>query len=160
PPVKPVLADLNYNACSGTFPTPPTPQTTDNCSANPIFGTTPVQFPITNFGTTLVPWTFSDGNGNSVVVTQKVTLTGLTFLGFYSPISGTNGTCDSPLRTINQGSVNPIKFDLQCGSTAITGGTPPEVKIQAYSTKPCMAGVELVDTNATYQNVWHYNWDT
>src|SRR6185369_5110732 len=82
-----------------------------------------------------------------------------TFQGFYSPLGGTGGTCASPLRTINRGSVNPIKFDISCGSTLVTGGTPPEVKIQAYS-KTCAPGVELVDAAATYQNVWHYNWDT
>jgi len=157
PPVKPNLPDLTYNACSGSFPTPPTPQTTDNC-AGAVYGTTTTQFPITNFGSNVVTWTFTDGNGNTTVATQNVTVAGLSFLGFYSPISGTGGTCSSTLRTINQGSVIPIKFDLQCGSTLLTSGTPPVVLIQAY--KGCTPGAQLVNANATYQNVWHFNWDT
>ena len=47
------------------------------------------------------------------------------------PIAGINGSCSAPLRTVNQGSIIPIKFDLFCGSTLITGGRPPLVKIQA-----------------------------
>jgi len=158
PPATPTLPDLNYSMCSGTSPTPPTPQTTDNC-AGTVFGTTTTQFPITNLGTTVITWNFSDGNGNSTSATQKVNVAGLTFEGFYPPLGGTGGTCAKPLRTLNQGSVNPIKFDMLCGSTLITSGTPPMVKIQSYS-KSCVAGAELVDTAATYNNDWHYNWDT
>jgi hypothetical protein len=81
------------------------------------------------------------------------------FAGFYSPIAGTNGSCAAPLRSINAGSNIPIKFDIYCGSTPVTSGTAPQVFIQAYSNK-CAEGATLVNTFATYQNVWHYNWDT
>jgi hypothetical protein len=161
PPVRPNLPDINFNACSGGggySPAAP-PTTTDNC-AGTVTGTTTTQFPITTLGTNVVTWTFDDGNGNKTTATQRIIVTGLTFVGFYSPIGGTNGSCASPLRTINQGSVNPIKFDLFCGSQLITGGTPPLVRIQPYSTGNCTPGADLVDTNAVYQNDWHYNWDT
>ena len=68
PPVIPVLADVNVGECSGT---PPTPATTDNC-AGTINGTTPTVFPITAQGTTVVTWSFDDGNGNVVTADQNV----------------------------------------------------------------------------------------
>jgi hypothetical protein len=157
PPVKPVLPDLTFSGCSGAAAIPPIPTTSDNC-AGKVYGTTTTQFPITTFGTNVVVWKFDDGNGNVTFANQNVILTGLTFEGFYSPISGTNGTCSSPLRTINQGSVIPIKFDMLCGGTLITGGTPPVVKIQLWS--KCAFVSEPVSVNAVYQNNWHFNWDT
>jgi hypothetical protein len=158
PPVKPTLASLNYGTCSTLAVTPPTPTTTDNC-AGPVSGTPDITFPITTLGTTVVTWTFNDGNGNTTTATQNVTLGGLTFKGFYAPIGGAGGTCDQPVVTANKGSVVPIKFDISCGSTLITSGTPPRVKIQAYSNN-CVAGASLADVNAVYQNDWHFNWDT
>lgn len=158
PPVQPVLASLNFNACEGASVTPPVPTTTDNCKGT-ITGTTTTVFPLTNVGPTVVTWTFDDGNGNKTTAIQNITISSLTFTGFYAPISGVNGTCASPVRTINQGSVNPIKFDIKCGSTVVTGGKPPVVKIQAYANN-CTPGAELVSVNAEYQNDWHYNWDT
>jgi len=157
PPVKPTLADINYSYCTAASITPPTPTTTDNC-AGAITGTTTTSFPITAVGTNVVTWKFDDGNGNVTTATQNVIVSGLSFAGFYSPIAGANGSCTQPVQNIKAGSVEPIKFDIQCGSTVITGGTPPVVLIQAYSN--CTPGANLVNVNATYQNNWHYNWDT
>ncbi|MBX9807489.1 MAG: hypothetical protein K2X95_06790, partial [Flavobacteriaceae bacterium] len=67
-PVTPTLANVNVGQCSGT---PPTPTTTDAC-AGTITGTTPTIFPITSQGTTVVTWTFNDGNGNSTTANQNV----------------------------------------------------------------------------------------
>ncbi len=64
-PVIPTLADIN-SQCSST---PVAPTTTDNC-AGTITGTTGTAFPITT--TTLVTWTFTDSNGNSVTADQNV----------------------------------------------------------------------------------------
>jgi hypothetical protein len=158
PPLKPTLPDLSFNTCSGGSVTPPAPTTTDNC-AGVVTGTTKTPFPITTLGTNVVTWTFSDGNGNTTTANQNIILTGLTFSGFFSPIAGTGGTCSSPLRTINQGSIIPIKFDMSCGSTLVTGGTPPIVQIQAYA-KNCTPGGDVVTQPAQFQNDWHYNWDT
>jgi len=158
PPVKPTLASITDTNCTGSPVTPPIPSTTDNCKGT-VYGTTTTKFPVTNLGTTVVTWTFDDGNGNKTTADQNITISTLSFVGFYAPISGTNGTCAAPLRTINQGSIIPVKFDTKCGSTLITGGTPPVVKIQAYS-NTCAPGTELVSVNAVYQNNWHYNWDT
>ena len=160
PPLVPKLPDLTYGVCSSSPTTPaipPTPMTTDSC-AGIIYGTTTNKFPITQPGTTVVTWSFNDGNGNVVTAKQNVTLTAINFQGFYPPIGGTNGSCSSPFVSINQGSKIPIKFDMLCGTTYITSGTPPQVLIQSYNN--CTAGATLVNVNAVYQNNWHYNWDT
>jgi len=156
PPATPTLANLTFAVCSGTPATPPTPTTTDNCKGL-VSGTTTTPFPITAPGTTVVTWTFSDGNGNSTTANQNVTLTGLTFKGFYSPIGTVSNLCTSPV-VINQGSVAPIKFDMLCGSSVVTTGQPPIVKIQVWN--GCVQGAEPVSANAVFQNDWHYNWDT
>ncbi|MDY0143160.1 MAG: T9SS type A sorting domain-containing protein [Bacteroidales bacterium] len=65
------IADLEdvTAECEVTSLTAPT--ATDNC-AGTIIGTHDATFPITTQGTTLVTWTFTDGNGNSVTQTQNV----------------------------------------------------------------------------------------
>ena len=57
--------------------TPTVPETTDNC-AGTIEGTTSTTFPITEQGTTVVTWTFADGNGNSIDVEQNVIVEDIT----------------------------------------------------------------------------------
>jgi len=67
-PSPPTLTDVN-SECSVTSLTAPT--TTDNCTGT-ITGTTTQTFPITTQGTTVVTWTFNDGNGNTATQTQNV----------------------------------------------------------------------------------------
>ena len=67
-PVTPTLANVNVGQCDGT---PTAPTTTDAC-AGTITGTTSTIFPITTQGTTVVTWTFNDGNGNSTTANQNV----------------------------------------------------------------------------------------
>jgi hypothetical protein len=155
PPVRPTLTNLTFGMC-GAPATPPTPTTTDNCKGV-VSGTTTTPFPITTPGTTAVIWTFNDGNGNSTTATQNVTVAGLTFKGFYSPIGTVSNLCSAPV-VINQGSVAPFKFDVFCGASPVTTGQPPIVKIQVWN--GCVQGAEPVSVNAVYQNDWHYNWDT
>ena len=73
-PVTPTLADVNVGECSGT---PTAPITTDVC-AGTITGTTTTVFPITTQGTTVVTWTFDDGNGNTSTQTQNVVIDDVT----------------------------------------------------------------------------------
>jgi hypothetical protein len=54
--------------------TPIAPTATDNCVGT-ITGTPDVTFPITASGTTLVTWTYNDGNGNTSIQTQNVVIT-------------------------------------------------------------------------------------
>jgi hypothetical protein len=156
-PVPPPLPDIVSSACSGASVTPPIPVATDNCAGS-VLGTTTTPFPITALGTTIVTWSFNDGNGNISTATQKVIINGLTFQGFYSPVGGTNGTCSKPLTTVNGGKVLPIKFDMLCGGTFITSGPAPVVKIQSWVN--CAFVSEPISVNAVYQNNWHFNWDT
>ncbi|MFT6502857.1 MAG: hypothetical protein ACJASQ_002988 [Crocinitomicaceae bacterium] len=72
-PANPVLADLT-GECSLT---PTAPTTTDNC-AGTLTGTTSTVFPITAQGTTIVTWTFDDGNGNTITEDQNVIISDVT----------------------------------------------------------------------------------
>ncbi len=72
-PDIPVLVDLN-DECAVT---PPTPTATTNCSV--IFnGVADVTFPITTQGTTVVTWTYDDGQGNTTTQTQNVIIDDVT----------------------------------------------------------------------------------
>ena len=68
PPVTPVLADVT-GQCSATIAAAPT--TTDNC-AGTITGTTSDPLTSTTQGTSVVHWTFDDGNGNTTTATQNI----------------------------------------------------------------------------------------
>jgi hypothetical protein len=72
-PVAPVLATITAE-CSAT---PSVPAAQDNC-AGTVTGTTTTVFPITTQGTTVVTWSFTDGNGNTSTVTQTVVLDDVT----------------------------------------------------------------------------------
>ncbi|MBD3636183.1 MAG: T9SS type A sorting domain-containing protein [Crocinitomicaceae bacterium] len=54
----------------------PAPTATDNCVGS-ITGTPDVTFPITTSGTTVVTWTFDDGNGNTSTITQNAIVDGV-----------------------------------------------------------------------------------
>ena len=97
--------------CSVTNLTAPT--ATDNC-AGAITGTHNASLPITVQGTTVVTWTYSDGNGNTSTQTQNVVIT---------PIN--NGITQTGTLTL---SANAAGYDYQwvdCnnGNQAINGET-------------------------------------
>jgi hypothetical protein len=52
------------------------PTANDNCSGS-VNGTPDVTLPITTIGTTIVTWTYDDGNGNTSTQTQNVIVTGV-----------------------------------------------------------------------------------
>lgn len=155
PPLKPTLATVT-GSC-GASVTLNAPTTTDNC-AETVTGTTTTVFPITAAGTTVVTWTFSDGNGNSTTATQNVIVTGLTFNGFYSPIGGTGGSCASPLRTANLGNNLPVKFDETCGGSPYLTGRPT-LSIEKANAQCQLSPVSVVNFTLV-GNEWHFNWDT
>ncbi|MEZ4938386.1 MAG: T9SS type A sorting domain-containing protein [Crocinitomicaceae bacterium] len=68
------LTDIT-DECSVTSITAPT--ATDNCSGA-ITATTSTTFPITMQGTTVVTWTYDDGNGNIITQDQNVIITDVT----------------------------------------------------------------------------------
>lgn len=71
-PETPVLENVTANC--DVILSPPT--TTDNCTGL-ITGATTTVFPVTAPGTTIVMWTFDDGNGNYVLVYQNINITPL-----------------------------------------------------------------------------------
>ena len=64
------LPDIN-DECEVT---PTAPTATDNCSGA-ITGTPDLAFPVTASGTTMITWTYDDGNGNTLTQTQNVIIT-------------------------------------------------------------------------------------
>jgi uncharacterized protein YrzB (UPF0473 family) len=60
--------------CSAT---PVAPTASDNC-AGTVTGTTPTVFPITTQGTTIITWTYDDGNGNTSAQEQNVIIDDIT----------------------------------------------------------------------------------
>ncbi|KAF2341059.1 gliding motility-associated C-terminal domain-containing protein [Flavobacterium tistrianum] len=75
-PAIPILSDIT-GQCNVT---PAAPTTTDAC-AGVITGTTTTVFPITAAGTTVIAWTFNDGNGNSVTANQNVIISNIALAG-------------------------------------------------------------------------------
>ena len=162
PPMAPVLPTLTGSCSAPVVLTAPT--ATDNC-AGIVTGTTSDPLIYSNSGTNSVHWTFTDGHGNTSTATQTVIVTGLTFQGFYPPIGTVDNVCITP-QTVDlgpptirqQGSVLPIKFDMMCGSSYVTGGQPPIIQIQLWTN--CSPVGQPTTLSAVYQNDWHYNWDT
>lgn len=68
------LADVNEE-CEVTVLTPPT--ATDNCSGS-VTVTNNATLPINTQGTTVVTWSYDDGNGNTSTQTQNVIITDMT----------------------------------------------------------------------------------
>ncbi|WP_375559882.1 choice-of-anchor D domain-containing protein [Bernardetia sp. OM2101] len=117
-PVIPVLADINEE-CSST---PTAPTTTDNC-AGTITGTTPTTFPITAQGTTVVTWTFDDGNGNSITADQDVIINDTTDPTITAPTNVTINT-DAGLCTASGVALGTSTGTDNCGTPTFTNDAP------------------------------------
>jgi gliding motility-associated-like protein len=77
-PVPDIAALPNITAeCEVTSFDLPVPTATDNCNGLTL-GTTTASFPITTQGTTVVTWTFDDGNGNISTQTQDIIIDDIT----------------------------------------------------------------------------------
>ncbi len=150
-PVIPPLPTL-ISGCTNV--TLPVPTATDNCGGT-VTVTPNVAQVFSTPGTNIVKWTFTDGAGNSSFAYQTGIVAGVTFQGFYSPVGTANNTITNPV-TRTAGSSFPLKWDMLCGTSPITGGTPPKVEIQKVS--PSVGPVTIL--NAEYQNDWHINWPT
>ena len=72
-PVTPVLADITEE-CTGTAVVP---TTTDAC-AGTVTGTTTDATTYSTQGTHVIAWTFDDGNGNAITVSQNVIIQDIT----------------------------------------------------------------------------------
>lgn len=123
-PVMPILADV-IGQCEAT---PTVPIATDACTGT-ITGVTTTSFPITAKGTTIVLWTFDDGNGNISFANQNVIITDT--LGPVVPVLAdvtaecsatpltptTTDNCDSGVITGTTSTIFPITTQ---GTTVVT----------------------------------------
>ncbi|WP_347839187.1 GEVED domain-containing protein [uncultured Draconibacterium sp.] len=105
--------------CEVTTLTAPT--ATDNC-AGTVTGTTTTTLPITTQGTTVVTWTYDDGNGNTSTQTQNVVI---------DDVTDPTITCPADVNeSVDAGS---------CVATGVTLGSP-------VSSDNC--GVGIINNNA------------
>ncbi|HWR94238.1 MAG TPA: LamG-like jellyroll fold domain-containing protein, partial [Flavobacterium sp.] len=115
-PVKNVntLPNLSFSACQINSLVIPT--ATDNCVG--LVNATPnISFPFSTQGTTVVTWTYNDGNGNISTQTQNITLTkpaisGGSLLGYPSDIYGVDKATDNIAITSCPNDINPIVLNL------------------------------------------------
>lgn len=120
------LPDLS-GECELQLPTPPTAK---DCEGNSVEGTPDITFPITSFGTTVVTWTYDDGNGNTSTQSQNVIITDTTTPVVDQAVlqdvtGGCSVTPDAPTATDNCDgtitAVSNVTFPITTlGSTQVT----------------------------------------
>ncbi len=148
--------------CASSLTVPvPTSGFSDNCTAAANIIITPNQPQVFTGTGPGVSWTFTDAAGNSATVIQSVTITPISFVGFYNPINTAANNCTSP-QSVSVNRTLPVKFDMKCGSTFITGGTPPIVKI--YRVTNCSPETfdpttPIATLPAEYLTDWHIQYD-
>ncbi|MBC7846533.1 MAG: HYR domain-containing protein, partial [Flavobacterium sp.] len=113
-PTTASLSAVNITNCQIDSLTPPTAN--DNCKGV-INGTTTTPFPITTIGTTVITWTYNDGNGNSSTQTQNVNLTkpaisGGSLLGYVSGLTPAATPSENIAITSCPDDINPITINL------------------------------------------------
>ncbi len=168
-PVIPSLIDIT-GECSATVPVP---TTTDNCTGI-ITGTTDDPLSYTGKGSYTVNWEFSDGNGNSIVVPQKVHVADVTkpVIPTLSDITGEcsvtvpvptttdncsgiiTGTTDDPLSYTGKGSYTVNwKFTDEIGNSivvaqkvTVTDVTKPVIPSLTDLTGECSVTVPVPTT--------------
>ncbi len=93
-------------------------------------------------GTTLVTWTATDASGNSVTVTQTVTV-GLAFMGFKKPVRAL-----PKMTTVKAGGVIPVRWRISDGNGGYISD-PSVVRSLALAAAPaCDAGSALGETRS------------
>ncbi|WP_338763754.1 BspA family leucine-rich repeat surface protein [Bernardetia sp. ABR2-2B] len=127
-PVVPTLTDVTAQCSVASIPAP---TTSDNCDGT-LTGTTTQTFPITTQGTTIVTWTFTDGNGNIVTADQNVIINDNTDPTLNTPLQSNvtvtpNQGCSFINRVISNSYINNGTATDNCGIDRIeyelTGAT-------------------------------------
>jgi hypothetical protein len=116
------LADITAT-CLVAAPAAPT--ATDDC-AGTINGTTTTTFPVTAQGTTVVTWTYDDGNGNLTTQDQNIIITDAAPVADVATLSDITGNCSVAAPTA------PTATDACAGS--ITGTTSTVFPVTAIGT--------------------------
>ncbi|WP_043023899.1 T9SS type A sorting domain-containing protein [Fluviicola taffensis] len=125
--------------CSVTSLTAPT--ATDNCGGK-ITGTHNATLPITTQGTTIVTWTYNDGNGNTSTQTQNVIVTLPVSTTTLSGLTISATTSGATYQWINCGTGNtPIAGATSQSFTATANGTYAVIVTQSgcSATSACVA---------------------
>ncbi|WP_298289145.1 LamG domain-containing protein, partial [uncultured Lutibacter sp.] len=117
PPITPTLATINEQ-CSSTVPIP---TTTDNCGKT-ITGTTTDPLTYTTQGAHNINWTFDDGNGNSITVTQTVVINDTqapiaSCKDITVQLSDTDGTVSITAAQLDDGSSDNCNFTITLSKT-------------------------------------------
>ncbi len=109
------------NACEVSLTAP---SATDNCEGS-ITGTTSTTFPITTQGTTIVTWTFNDGNGNTSTQNQTVVVTNInaTTTASIDGVTLTSDITGDSYQWINCNGNIPIAGETDANYTATTNGS-------------------------------------
>ncbi|WP_228479171.1 LamG-like jellyroll fold domain-containing protein [Flavobacterium soyangense] len=108
------LPTLSYSGCQIT--SLPIPTALDNCIGI-INGIPNITFPFTTQGATVVTWTYNDGNGNTSIQTQNITLTappisGGNLLGYITSLSPAAIPSDNVAITSCPGTITPVTINL------------------------------------------------
>jgi len=128
PPVAPTLTDVN-GECSATTVAP---TSTDAC-VGIITGTTTDPLSYSIVGTHIITWTFDDGNGNSVDVTQNVLVTDMTAPTATAPADVL--TCDGTVGFIGLSNVDDncstpvVTYELSGATTGSGSGTDASAEL-------------------------------
>lgn len=132
------LADL-VGICSISMPLSPT--ATNDCG-DVYIGLPDVTFPITTIGTTVITWTFDDGEGNITTQTQNAFNSGVNVGVFQT----------GPTLTANQASATYQWLDCNSAFAVITGETAntysPSVVAGSYAVEVTLSG--CVDTSSCF----------
>ncbi|WP_396185856.1 reprolysin-like metallopeptidase [Flavobacterium sp.] len=140
-PVANVTNLPNVNAqCSAT---PVAPIATSNCYGT-ITGTTPTIFPITTQGTTVVTWTYNDGNGNIATQNQNVILNNSMSAIIYGTASSCSGSSTNLQVAITAGT-SPYSIVYTNGTSNFT--------VNNYTSGSAIAVAPTVTTTYTLISV-------
>ncbi len=140
-PVANVTSLPNVNAqCSAT---PVAPTASSNCYGT-ITATTLTVFPITTQGTTVVTWTYNDGNGNTATQNQNVVINNT----MSAIISGTAASCSGSATNLQVAITNGVSPY----SVVYTNGTS-NFTVNNYTSGTAIAVAPTVTTTYTLISV-------
>jgi hypothetical protein len=138
------LADVTAQ-CSVTSLTAPT--ATDNCAGS-VTGTTTTSFPITTQGTTVVTWTFDDGNGNTTTQDQNIVIDDTT-----APVADASSLADVTAQCSVTSLTAPTATDNCAGSVTVTNNASLPITTQGITVVTWTYTDENGNTTTQDQNI-------